>query len=399
MTKKKKPPIMKKNDTDDRRMESRRIYLDHAATTPLDREVLEKMLPYYIENFGNADSPHSFGRKAMTAVDIARDKVAELLNAQPSEIYFTSGGTESDNWGIVGGALAMRKKGKTKVLMSNVEHHAALAAAEKLASLGLEVVYLPVNASGRVEIETVRAALDESVGLVCVMYANNETGVVQPIKEIAALCKEKGSLFFTDCVQAAPHRKLDVKELGADMLSLSSHKFYGPKGVGVLYIKKGVSVEKFIAGGEQERGLRGGTLNVAGIVGLSAALEKSMKELEEREAHILKLREKFVKGVKELGGVINGGEQGEGIAAVVNVRFDGVENAALLYNLDLKGIAVAAGSACASMSILPSHVLSAMGLTNEQAKSSIRVSFGKGNTEEEVERVLEVIKATLEKIR
>lgn len=379
-------------------MENGRIYLDHAATTPLDREVLEKMLPYYIENFGNADSPHSFGRKAMTAVDMARDKVAELLNAQPSEIYFTSGGTESDNWGIVGGALAMRKRGRNRVLISAIEHHAALAAAEKLIALGLDVVYLPVNQNGYVEIESVKSILDESVGLVCVMYANNETGAVQPVREIAKLCKEQGAIFFTDCVQAAPHRRLDVKELGADMISLSSHKFYGPKGVGVLYIKKGVSVEKFIAGGEQERGLRGGTLNVAGIVGFAAALEKNTSELEEREERIVSLREKFIQGVKELGGVINGG-QGEKIEAVVNVRFDGVENASLLYNLDLRGIAVAAGSACASMSILPSHVLSAIGLTAEQAKSSIRVSFGKENTEEDVKRVLEVLRETLEKIR
>ena len=364
------------------------IYFDHAATTPLDNDVFEKMRPYYTEFFGNADSLHGFGRQAQNAVDQARDKIAELLGAKPSEIYFTSGGTESDNWAVLGGAHACKKKGKTHILVSAIEHHAVLAAAEKLEKEGFDVEYIPVNKGGRVEPNEVLKRLKPNTGLVAVMAANNETGAIQPIQEIAKLVKDMGALFFTDCVQYAPYKKIDVNELGADMLAISAHKFYGPKGCGALYIKKGVAIEKHVAGGEQERGMRGGTLNVPSIVGLAAALEKCDRERVENTEKLKTLRTLFLKEILKIDGAKINGEfatdGSDGILSVVNVCFDDVENAAFLYNMDLNGIAVAAGSACASASLKPSHVLTAMGLEERAARSSVRFSFGKDTTKEDV---------------
>ena len=364
-------------------MEKRRIYFDHAATTPLDREVLEKMLPYFTADFGNADSPHSFGRKSMAAVDAARDTIAELIGAKKNEVYFTSGGTESDNWAILGGARAKRAEGRTHIVLSSIEHHAALSAAERLEKEGFSVTYLPVNEGGRVEPSAVQAAVTEQTALVALMAANNETGVLQPVKEAARIAKEKGALFFTDAVQAAPYMPIDVKDWGVDMLSFSGHKFYGPKGCGVLYIRSGVKVEKLVGGGEQERGLRGGTLNVPSVVGLAAAYEKTVKEMERSNQKIRALSQLFMQEISCLKGVTRNGS-GDMLPAVLNLRFEGVENTAFLYSMDLKGVALAAGSACASASVKPSHVLTAMGLTAEQAKECVRLSFGKDNTEEEI---------------
>lgn len=363
----------------------RTIYFDHAATTPLDGEVFEKMRPYYTENFGNADSPHSFGRAAMRAVDAARDRVAELVGAKPDEIYFTSGGTESDNWAILGAAYAQRKKGKTRVVVSSIEHHAALSAAERLEKEGFSVAYLPVNARGEAETEALRALLTPETGLVAVMAANNETGVVQPFKALAKLAHENGSLFFTDAVQAAPYLKIDVADWGADMLSLSAHKFYGPKGCGALYVKNGVRPGKLIAGGEQERGMRGGTLNVPSVVGLAAAYEKNVRGMVENNAKIEGLKALFLKKIfSDIEGVKLNGEGAVRLPSIVNLTFEGIDNAAFLYNMDLHGVAVAAGSACASASVKPSHVLTAMGLSEKDARSSVRFSFGRDNTEEEI---------------
>ena len=363
----------------------RTIYFDHAATTPLDGEVFEKMRPYYTENFGNADSPHSFGRAAMRAVDAARDRVAELVGAKPDEIYFTSGGTESDNWAILGAAYAQRKKGKTRVIVSSIEHHAALSAAERLEKEGFSVAYLPVNARGEAETEALRALLTPETGLVAVMAANNETGVVQPFKALAKLAHENGSLFFTDAVQAAPYLKRDVADWGADMLSFSAHKFYGPKGCGVLYVKNGVRPGKLIAGGEQERGMRGGTLNVPSVVGLAAAYEKNVRGMVENNAKIEGLKALFLKKIfSDIKGVKLNGEGAVRLPSIVNLTFEGIDNAAFLYNMDLHGVAVAAGSACASASVKPSHVLTAMGLSEKDARSSVRFSFGRDNTEEEI---------------
>jgi cysteine desulfurase len=372
------------------------IYLDHAATTPLDKTVFEKMTPYFCENYGNADSPHALGRKAMNAVDFARDKIAELIHAKPNEVYFTSGGTESDNWAIYGAAQAQKEQGKTHIIISAIEHHAAIAAAEKLKKDGFEISYILPNAGGRVELNAVKAAFTDKTGLVVCMYVNNETGAMQPIEEIAALAHEKGALFFTDAVQAAPYVKMDVKALGVDMLSLSAHKFYGPKGVGVLYIKNGVRVKGLVVGGEQERGLRGGTTNVPAVVGFSAAYRKATAEMAENNEKIRAARKAFLEGISALDGVhING----EGLPAVLNLRIEGVNNVDLVYKMDLEGVSIAAGSACASASIKPSHVLLAMGMSEEQAKECVRISFGKNNTEEEAYEAAKIFVSVVEKLR
>lgn len=363
----------------------REIYFDHAATTPLDKDVFEIMRPYYTELFGNPDSPHGIGRTAMRAVDEARDKLAALLGAKSSEIYFTSGGTESDNWAVLGGAYAAREKGKTHVILSSVEHHAVLSAGERLEKEGFSVTYLPVNRQGRVEASSLREALTPDTGLVGVMAANNETGVVQPFKELAKLAHENGSLFFTDAVQAAPYLPIDVREWGADMLSFSAHKFYGPKGCGALYVGSGVKIGRLIAGGEQERGLRGGTVNVPAVAGLAAAYEKSARDRAANNEKTGALRDLFLKEIfSGLENVKLNGDAENSLPGIVNLCFEGIDNAAFLYNMDLRGVAVSAGSACASASVKPSHVLTAMGLSEREARASVRLSFGKDNTAEEV---------------
>ncbi len=375
-----------------------RLYFDHAATTPLDEEVLKKMLPYFTDVYGNPDSPHGIGRSALNAVDEARDKIARLIRARANEVYFTSGGTEADNWAMLVGAYAQKGQGKTHVIVSSVEHHAVLESAVRLERAGFEVTYLPVNKDGRVEISALESALTEKTGLVAMMAVNNETGVLQPVREAARLSHENGSLFFTDAVQAAPYLPIDVKEWGVDLLSFSSHKFYGPKGAGVLYIKSGLKTERLIVGGEQERGLRGGTTNVSAVVGLSAAYEKNVRGMSEMNERLENLGSLFLSEIASLEGVHRNGD-GEKIPSVLNIRFDGVNNADFLYNMDLKGICVAAGSACASASIKPSHVLTAMGLTESEAKSSVRFSFGKDNSEEDVRALAAATKEVVERLR
>ena len=371
--------------------------MDHAATTPVDEEVLNKMLPYFRRTYGNADSPHALGRKAMNAVDLARDTIATLFNAKPQEVYFTSGGTESDNWAVFGGARAKAKEGKRHVIVSAIEHHAVLYAAKALEMQGFSVTYLPVNGAGRVEPNVLKTAIREDTGLVCVMAANNETGVLQPIQELAGIAHERGALFFTDAVQVAPYTEIDVKEWGVDMLSISSHKFYGPKGCGVLYIEEKVKAENILFGGEQERGRRGGTTNVPAVVGMAEAYAKNCKELQIANEKISCLRKLFLQEISSLEGVKINGE--EGLPALLNLQIRGVENTALLYKMDLQGICFAAGSACASASVKPSHVLTAMGLTEEEAKSSVRISFGKDNTEEEVFKAAEIFVKTVQELR
>ena len=376
-----------------------RIYLDHAATTPLDKEVLNKMLPYLTDVFGNADSPHKTGRSAMAAVDNARDTLAALLNARKNEVYFTSGGTESDNWAVLGGARALKEKGKTQVIVSAIEHHAVLSAVKQLEKEGFEIAYLPVDEGGRVALNALKELLSEKTALVGIMAANNETGVLQPVQEAAELIHEKGALFFVDGVQAAPYLPIDVKAWGADMLSISAHKFYGPKGCGALYIKNGVRVEKLVGGGEQERGLRGGTLNVPAIVGMAAAYEKTREELVTSQEKLKNLSALFLGKIACLDGVLRNGADKYALPAVLNLRFAGVENTAFLYNMDLGGVSLAAGSACASASVKPSHVLTAMGLNEKEAKESVRFSFGKNNTEAEVLRAAALTVGTVERLR
>ena len=375
------------------------IYLDHAATTPVDKEVFERIKPYYTELFGNADSPHAFGRRAMAAVDEARDTLASLLHAKNNEVYFTSGGTESDNWAILGGARAKRREGKTHVVISSIEHHASLFAAKTLENEGFAVTYLPVNKGGRVEVNALEEAITENTGLVALMWTNNETGVLQPIERACELAHEKGALFFTDAVQAAPYLPIDVEKLGVDMLSVSGHKFHGLKGSGALFIKNGVKIEKLVGGGEQERGLRGGTVNVASVVALAAAYEKTRKEQAETNKKLKNLSELFLREISTLEDVTRNGESENALPSILNLRFGGVENTAFLYNMDLKGVCLAAGSACASASVKPSHVLTAMGLTEREAKESVRFSFGKTNEEEEVRKAALLTKETVERLR
>ena len=375
------------------------IYLDHAATTPLDKAVFDKMAPYYTQTFGNADSPHAFGRKAMGEVDLARDTVAECIHAQSSEVYFTSGGTEADNWAVLGAARARKAEGKTHVIVSAIEHHAVLYAAKTLENEGFKVSYLPVNDGGRVEMNALKSLLTTDTALVAIMAANNETGVLQPVREAAKLAHEYGALFFTDAVQATPYMPIDVKEWGVDLLSFSSHKFYGPKGCGVLYIKNGVKINRHVGGGEQERGLRGGTLNVPAIVGLAEAYKRAVENMQENNARLKALSELLESRLQAIGGITRNGDKQNALPAVWNVRIDGVENASLLFNMDLQGVCMAAGSACASASIKPSHVLTAMGLSERQAKQSVRISLGKNNTEEEIIRAMEILQGCVTRLR
>ena len=377
----------------------RTIYFDHAATTPLDGEVFEKMRPYYTENFGNADSPHSFGRAAMRAVDAARDRVAELVGAKPDEIYFTSGGTESDNWAILGAAYAQRKKGKTRVIVSSIEHHAALSAAERLEKEGFSVAYLPVNARGEAETEALRALLTPETGLVAVMAANNETGVVQPFKALAKLAHENGSLFFTDAVQAAGHVKIDVNAMHIDLLSLSAHKFHGPKGVGMLYARRGIILTNLIEGGAQERGKRGGTENVPGIAAMAAALTEACANMDENTKKVTALRDKLIDGISKIPHCALNGAREPRLPGNVNFCFEGIEGESLLLLLDAKGISASSGSACTSGSLDPSHVLLAIGRPHEVAHGSLRLTICEDNTEEEIDYILAELPPIVDDLR
>ena len=375
------------------------IYFDHAATTPVDPRVLEKMLPYFTDNFGNPNSQHAFGRRAVTAVDEARDTVAKCIGAKPSEIYFTSGGTESDNWAMRGAAHALADRGK-HLIISAVEHPAMLSAAKELQREGFEVTPAPVDGYGTVDLAKLEEAIRPDTVFIGVMAANNEVGTLQPVKEIAALAKARGIAFFTDAVQAAGTMKLDVKELGADMLSLSGHKFYGPKGVGVLYVRSGLKLARLVAGGHQERGMRGGTTNVPGIVGLAEALRLSQEHLHENAAYVAGLRDRFVARVqKEIPFVKYNGHPENRLPGNANFSFRYIEGESLLFSLDLAGIAVSSGSACSSGSLEPSHVLLAMGVPEGLAHGSIRFSFGRENTAGEVDYAVDRLKEIVVRLR
>ena len=375
------------------------IYFDHAATTPVDPRVLEKMLPYFTDNFGNPNSQHAFGRRAVTAVDEARDTVAKCIGAKPSEIYFTSGGTESDNWAMRGAAHALADRGK-HLIISAVEHPAMLSAARELQREGFEVTPAPVDGYGTVDLVKLEEAIRPDTVFIGVMAANNEVGTLQPVKEIAALAKARGIAFFTDAVQAAGTLEVNVKELGADMLSLSGHKFYGPKGVGVLYVRSGLKLARLVAGGHQERGMRGGTTNVPGIVGLAEALRLSQEHLHENAAYVAGLRDRFVARVqKEIPFVKYNGHPENRLPGNANFSFRYIEGESLLFSLDLAGIAVSSGSACSSGSLEPSHVLLAMGVPEGLAHGSIRFSFGRENTAGEVDYAVDRLKEIVVRLR
>ena len=376
-----------------------KVYLDHAATTYTDPEVFEAMKPYFCEVFGNASSLHGFGREAAKAVDKARGQVAAALGCKPSEVYFTSGGTESDNWALKGIMHAHTDKGR-HLITSKIEHHAVLHACEQLEKEGFEVTYVDVDETGKIRMDQLEAAIRPDTVLVSVMAANNEVGTVQPIGEIAKLCKAKGALFHTDAVQAVGSLPLNVSEQGIDLLSLSAHKFYGPKGVGALIVRNGVRLDKLIIGGAQERSMRGGTTNTPGIVGLGEAIARAVGGMEENNAHVKSLRDHFIERVqKEIPDLRLNGHPTDRLPNNVNFSFEYVEGESILMTLDLKGIAVSSGSACTSGSLDPSHVLLAMGVPVELAHGSIRFTFGRRNTLEETDYTVEVLKETLQNLR
>ncbi len=377
----------------------KQIYFDNAATTPVDKRVLEKMLPFFTENFGNANSQHAFGRSAMSAVDEARDGIAKLINAKPSELYFTSGGTESDNWAIRGVAHAYANKGKHLVI-SPIEHAAMITTAKALEKEGFEVSFMKVDGEGFVDLEHLKSIVREDTIFIGCMMANNEVGTIEPIKEIASIAKSVGAVCFTDAVQAAGVLDIDVKELGVDMMSMSSHKIYGPKGVGALYIRNGLKLESILTGGHQERMKRGGTTNVPGIVGFYEAFKIAIEEREKNFEYVSSLRDRFIDRVlAEVPFVKLNGPRENRLPANADFSFKFIEGESILFSLDLAGIAVSSGSACSSGSLEPSHVLLALGLPEELAHGSIRFSFGKYNTVEEVDYAVETIKRAVQRLR
>ena len=377
----------------------RKIYFDHAATTAVDRRALEKMLPYFSDVYGNANSQHFFGREAAEAVDEARDTIAKIIGALPGEIYFTSGGTEADNWALKGVAYANASKGK-HIITTKIEHAAMLSTCHQLEKEGFEVTYLNVDEYGVVDLEQLKNSIKSDTILITCMFANNEVGTIEPIEEIAKIAKEHKVLFFTDAVQAMPCMDINVKKIGMDLMSFSSHKFNGPKGVGVLYVRTGVKIDSIIVGGHQERTKRGGTTNVPGVVGMAEALRLNRLTLAEDVEYVRSLRDRFVSRVKaEIPFVKYNGHPTMRVPGNADFSFEYIEGESILFSLDLAGIAVSSGSACSSGSLEPSHVLLAIGVDVALSHGSIRFSFGKDNTVEEVDYAVDVLKKTVERLR
>lgn len=380
-------------------MSDRNIYVDHAATTPVRTEVIEEMLPYFNQKFGNPSSIYSLGRDSKKAIEEAREKVAKAIGAQPREIFFTGSGTEADNWAVKGVAYANRQKGK-HIITTAIEHHAVLHTCQYLESDGFEVTYLPVDADGLVTAEQVRAAIRPDTILVTIMFANNEIGTIQPIAEIGRVVKEKGVYFHTDAVQAMGNVAINVADMNIDLLSMSSHKFYGPKGIGALYIKKGIKITSFMHGGAQERGRRASTENVAAIVGLAKALELAVEDLEQYNKKLLALRERTINEIqKNIPFVKLNGHRDKRLPGNVNFSFEFIEGESLLLMLDMKGIAASSGSACTSGSLDPSHVLLAIGLAHEIAHGSLRITFGEENCDADIDYIMEVLPVIVQRLR
>lgn len=376
-----------------------RIYFDHAATTPVRPEVLTEMLPYFTENFGNPSSIYAWGRENRSAIDRARDSIAAQLGCTAREIIFTGCGSEADNLAIKGFALANQKKGN-HIITSAVEHHAVLDTVKYMTKLGFEITILPVDQYGMVSPDELAKAIRPETILVSIMYANNEVGTINPIPELAKVCREAGVCFHTDAVQAAGALDLNVDKLGVDMMSLSAHKFYGPKGVGLLYVRKGVKLDSLIHGGGQERGRRAGTENVAGIVGMAKALELANAERLEMNARLTALRDRLIIGLRDrIPEIRLNGHPTERLPNNVNISIRYIEGESLLLNLDLKGIAASSGSACTSGSLEASHVLLAMGIPHEIAHGSLRLTLGRKTTEVEIDYLLEVLPPIVEKLR
>ncbi len=380
-------------------MQMRKVYADNAATTAVSPEVLEAMLPFYREVYGNPSSLYSLGQEAKAPLEDARARIAACLGAEPGEIYFTGCGTESDNWAIKGAARALKRKGKNHIITTAFEHHAVLHTCQALEKEGFEVTYLDVHRNGIVRPEEVEAAITDRTALVTVMYANNEIGTIQPIPEIGAICKKHGVWFHTDAVQAVGNVAINVKEQNIDMLSLSGHKLHAPKGVGVLYIRKGVVIQNFMDGGAQERGKRAGTENVASIVGLAKAMEIACSTIEERAARLTPMRDKLIAGLSKIERSHLNGDPRCRLPGNVSFCFEGVEGESMLLLLDMNGISASSGSACTSGSLDPSHVLLSIGLPHAVAHGSVRLSFGDYNTMEDVDYILEVLPPIIERLR
>ena len=361
-----------------------KVYADNAATTKLSETALNAMMPYLTDTFGNASSLYDIGQQAHHGVQNARETVAKVINADTNEIYFTSGGSEADNWAIKGVAETMAKKGKKHIITTAFEHHAVLHTVKRCEELyGCEITYLPVNENGIVKIEDVENAIREDTALVTIMYANNEIGTIQPIAEIGKLCHEKGIIFHTDAVQAVGHLPIDVKAQNIDMLSMSSHKFHGPKGIGALYMRKGIRIPNLIEGGAQERGKRAGTEAVYAMAGMAAALKEANDNLAENMEKVSALRNRLI----------------DGLPGNVNISFEGVEGESLLLYLDMKGVSASSGSACTSGSLDPSHVLLSIGLPHEVAHGSLRLTLCESNTQEEVDYIIDCVPEIIERLR
>ena len=375
------------------------IYLDNAATTKMSDHAIQAMLPYMNDIFGNPSSLHSAGQRANEALTNARERIAHLLNAKPSEITFTSGGSEADNQALISAAQLGEKNGKKHIISTAFEHHAVLHTLNKLQREGFVITLLPVPENGLIQPEQVAAALRSDTCLVSVMYANNEIGTIQPIAEIGALCRERGVLFHTDAVQAVVHLKIDVQSQHIDMLSLSAHKFHGPKGVGVLYARNGISLTPLIEGGAQERHKRAGTENIPGIMGMAAAMEDACAHLEENTAHVSALRNRLIQGLSEIPHSVLNGDAKNRLPGNVHFCFEGIEGESLLLFLNDKGICASSGSACTSGSLDPSHVLLAIGRPHEIAHGSLRLSLSEETTESDIDITIQAVKDVVSRLR
>ncbi|MEY8415364.1 cysteine desulfurase NifS [Tissierella praeacuta] len=375
------------------------IYMDNAATTPVKKEVLEEMIPYFTEKYGNPSSVYSLGSLSKRAVEEAREKVANSIGADKKEIFFTGGGSEADNWAIKGIAYANKNKGN-HIITTKIEHHAILHTCEYLQKNGFEVTYLDVDEYGLIDLEELKKAITDKTILISIMFANNEIGTIQPIKKIGEIAKEKNIYFHTDAVQAMGHIRINVKELNIDLLSMSSHKFYGPKGIGALYIRQGVKIDSLISGGGQERNRRAGTENVPAIVGMGKAIELAYENLDEHNDKLIKLRDSLIQKIQSnISYVRLNGHPIHRLPGNVNMCFRFIEGESLLLSLDMEGIAGSSGSACTSGSLDPSHVLLAIGLPHEIAHGSLRLSLGDFNTEEEIDYVVEKLVKIVDRLR
>lgn len=378
----------------------REIYADNAATTKLSPAVLEKMMPYLTDIYGNPSSLYGIGQVAKKAVEDARANIAKNIGAKnPNEIYFTSGGSESDNWALKGVCRKLKQRGKNHIITSKFEHHAILHTCKALEKEGFEVTYLDVYENGIVKPEDVKNAIKPETAMVSIMYANNEIGTIQPIEEIGKICKENKVLFHTDAVQAAGYCKINVAEQNIDLLSMTAHKIHGPKGCGLLYIRKGILIDNLIEGGAQERNKRAGTENIAGIVGLDAALQIAVDTMDERNAKLKKLRDKLIDGLLEIPRSRLNGDREKRLPNNLNMCFEGIEGESLLLRLEFKGISASSGSACTSGSLDPSHVLLAIGLPHEIAHGSTRMTFDESTTEEDIDYILSVVPEIVKTLR